>query len=654
MSRSTLHLFSLPPELLGTLTPRTLLSQDRAPSPDVPEDSAETEHVTSGSRSCNVCLGATFANVDDQRAHFRSDWHRYNVKAKLSNGKVVTETEFASLLEGLEDSLSGSESSSDSDEDASDSDAVQALLSKARLKSRSPSPTAVMNIPQSALTWFHSPPSTQIGIYRTIFSQSSAPNAQLSELREMQSPLSEGRKWAMFMVAGGHFAGLVVRVSRPSGENEETLQKGKQKKTVPEMEILRHKTFHRYTTRRKQGGSQSLNDNAKGNAKSAGATLRRYGEQALRDDIRNLLSEWAEDINVCERIWLRASSSNRRIFVDYDEAIIAKGDKRLRTFPFPTRRPTQAELSRCLMELTRVKVTHFTEDDLHAQDEAFLASLPKPKPQPAPTPEAKPTEKKPPAPKLSKEEEVHRDKWNRLIDMVKRGRLEAAKSFWEREGTGLGGVDALVPEWTGEKLSTLLQVTANSGQAEVTAWLLDDLNADPTVPVPSNAPQDIVKADGASDSRPATPDPGAVTRAPGSVRTAYDVASTRAVRDVFRRSAGARPDSWDWLGAAHIPSVLSAEKEAERDNKKKERRKGLKDKIRDREAREREREQEKVDEPPPAPAPTPMNGGMRTGPQKLGGAPTATQGLAGLTPEMRARIERERRARAAEARMKKT
>jgi Bacteroidetes VLRF1 release factor len=35
--------------------------------------------------------------------------------------------------------------------------------------------------------------------------------------------------------------------------------------------------------RRKQGGSQSLNDNAKGPAKSAGAQLRRYGEQALRD-----------------------------------------------------------------------------------------------------------------------------------------------------------------------------------------------------------------------------------------------------------------------------------------------------------------------------------------------------------------------------------
>ena len=54
----------------------------------------------------------------------------------------------------------------------------------------------------------------------------------------------------MFMVAGGHFAGVVVRVSRSSEIVEDTVQKGKQKKPVPEMEILRHKTFHRYTSKK--------------------------------------------------------------------------------------------------------------------------------------------------------------------------------------------------------------------------------------------------------------------------------------------------------------------------------------------------------------------------------------------------------------------
>lgn len=53
--------------------------------------------------------------------------------------------------------------------------------------------------------------------------------------------------------------------------------------------------------------------------------LRRYGEQALRDDIRNLLQEWAEDIEDCERVFIRASVSNRRIFLDYEGAILAKG-----------------------------------------------------------------------------------------------------------------------------------------------------------------------------------------------------------------------------------------------------------------------------------------------------------------------------------------
>jgi hypothetical protein len=115
--------------------------------------------------------------------------------------------------------------------------------------------------------------------------------------------------------------------------------------------------------RRKQGGSQSANDSAKGPAKSAGALLRRYGEQALRDvcpefnyplinscliqDIRGLLETWDEEIAQCERIWIRASISNRRIFYDYGSAPWAKKDIRLRTFPFPTRRPVRQLVLDC-------------------------------------------------------------------------------------------------------------------------------------------------------------------------------------------------------------------------------------------------------------------------------------------------------------------
>ncbi|TFY72910.1 hypothetical protein EVG20_g101 [Dentipellis fragilis] len=617
-------MFSLPPELLQSLTLRNAFSQ----VPELPPSRAESPQLAPGptaasSRACNICLGASFLDVDEQRVHYRSDWHRYNVKIRLKGGEAVSEAEFAKLVDALEDSISGSASSSD-ESDSEQSDAVRDLLQKTKIASRSPSPSSeALSAPQTALTWFHSPPATQIGV-------------------EMQKGVGEGRKWAMFMVAGGHFAGLVVRVGKPEDAEEEvedTTRRKKPKKPKPDTEVLLHKTFHRYTTRRKQGGSQSMNDNAKGNAKSAGAQLRRYGEQALREDIRNLLTDWAEEIDQCERIWIRASGSNRRIFLDYEGAIIPKGDERLRTFPFPTRRPTQSELTRCLAELTRVKVSHLTEDALRAQDEAYLASLPKPKPKPTPAPQPV---LKVAEPKLSKEEELLHDKWFRLLEMVHKGRLDALKAFWEREGTNLGGIDASIPEWTDERYRTLLQLATQLGQEDITVWLLEEARADPTIEVPSSIAVEKLDED-AADAVPAQA---------GSRRVAFDLARSRAVRDIFRRSAGAHPEWWDWLGAGHIPSILSKEMEENREEKKKVRRKGLKDKVREREAKEKEREStaspvEEVVQPKPAPQPEP-----RTGPRKLGGSSGATEGVAGLTPEMRAKIERERRARAAEARMK--
>jgi hypothetical protein len=54
---------------------------------------------------------------------------------------------------------------------------------------------------------------------------------------------------------------------------------------------------------------------------------------------------------------------------------------------------------------------------------------------------------------------------------------------------------------------------------------------------------------------------------------------------------------------------------------------------------------------PPPVAEAPVGG--KTGPQKLGGKIGGEGNLAGMTPEMRMRVERERRARAAEARFAK-
>lgn len=150
----------------------------------------------------------------------------------------------------MEDSLSGSASS---DESSDESDAVNALVTKNRRGPRSASPDdSPRKAPITAVTWFHSPPSTQIGVYRMLFPLDTPASAYLSELKDMQSPVEGGRKWALFMVAGGHFAGAVARVSSDRDEQDvavSTKPKKKPPKPKPETEVLRHKTFHRYTSR---------------------------------------------------------------------------------------------------------------------------------------------------------------------------------------------------------------------------------------------------------------------------------------------------------------------------------------------------------------------------------------------------------------------
>lgn len=91
--------------------------------------------------------------------------------------------------------------------------------------------------------------------------------------------------------------------------------------------------------RKKQGGSQALNDNAKSKANSAGAMLRRYGEQSLQEEIQALMIEWGDEIRSSEKIFLRASTAGKRSFWGYEGAVLEKGDERVVTFPFPTRRP---------------------------------------------------------------------------------------------------------------------------------------------------------------------------------------------------------------------------------------------------------------------------------------------------------------------------
>ena len=58
-----------------------------------PKTASNGSNSNSDSKSCNTC-GGSFATMADYRAHFRSDWHRYNIKLKMKGVAPVSEQEF--------------------------------------------------------------------------------------------------------------------------------------------------------------------------------------------------------------------------------------------------------------------------------------------------------------------------------------------------------------------------------------------------------------------------------------------------------------------------------------------------------------------------------------------------------------------------------
>ncbi|PIO76943.1 hypothetical protein TELCIR_00962 [Teladorsagia circumcincta] len=129
---------------------------------------------------------------------------------------------------------------------------------------------------------------------------------------------------AIFLLAGGHFAAGVFKNDK----------------------LVAHKSFHRYVVRAKQGGAQGAKDKEKGTIHSAGATLRRYNERALAEDIVKVLQTWSELLAATPLIFIRCASYQRVIFHDVDESGFDRKDPRLRTIPFETKRPLVDEVRR--------------------------------------------------------------------------------------------------------------------------------------------------------------------------------------------------------------------------------------------------------------------------------------------------------------------
>lgn len=640
--RLTRPVFDLPEELLTTITlknqpnlplqdipPRIAISASEASDRSDPEDSSLAKAT-----SCNLC-GLSFASVSEQRTHARSDLHGYNLKQRIKGLKPVGEGEFEKLIGDLDESISGSESSESEDEDEEDGkksrESTLSALLKKQAKLSNPdfdefaSTEKQRGSGKPPLFWFNSPllpENTSIGLYRAIFSHSEqADEAHLvdtlrsKQLSHIQPPKAKsdggvplpgtdiGPHYFLCMIGGGHFAAMVValapKISKKAGIEERSAT------------VITHKTFHRYTTRRKQGGSQSANDSAKGAAHSAGSSLRRYNEAALTNEVRDLLLNWKTMIDSADLIFIRATgSTNRRtLFGPYEGQVLYSNDVRYRGFPFSTRRATQRELMRAFVELTRVKQSTI--------DEAALAALNSPQSNTRLMPPSTTKPSKPPKP--SKEDEAATLHTSQIVSIIKRLKIPALLNYFK--------TNDIAPNFTffppNHRTPTALHLAASLNAAPIVIALLTKAGADPTV---------------MNDD----------AHAP------FSLAGDRATRDAFRLARSELGESaWNWEKAG-VPSALTKSELEQREKREKsekaaenkvetERRKMETDRLR-RESEEVEaKEREKR-----------MGKGRTVGamPVKTG-AEKREEEMRGLTPEAKARMDRERRARAAEERMKR-
>ncbi|XP_024534796.1 ankyrin repeat and zinc finger domain-containing protein 1-like [Selaginella moellendorffii] len=294
--------------------------------------------------TCGAC-GMKFQNGEDQRGHFKSDFHRLNVKRKIAGKACFTEEEFERFaggdIAGDTDvsSVSGSESDVEDEEKHSSKNVAGKVIIPLLLGSGSIVEVwscLVLNSGEKLEKQKDDQQEAGV-VTETVF---------LSRLKSLVS--SPKLVWVVLLAVGGHFAGVVVDIKTGV--------------------VQAHQTYHRYVVRAKAGGKQANRDATGRAPKSAGASLRRYNEMALQKEIKTLLESWRDYLQEASCIFVFAPSRNSQSIVG-DKPLLSREDSRLRSIPFPTRRPTYKEARRVYGRLSSLQYKE-KEEVLSVPDEA--------------------------------------------------------------------------------------------------------------------------------------------------------------------------------------------------------------------------------------------------------------------------------------------
>ncbi|WJX82425.1 hypothetical protein P8452_65186 [Trifolium repens] len=456
--------------------------------------------VVSGPRlTCNTCK-AQFDSLQDQRSHFKSDIHRFNVKLTIAGKNIVKEEDFEDLTtDFVKDCDVSSISGSESDDDDSENE------SRGQIEVRGKSGESFkqklfvcLQTGQRVSLW----KCLIMNVTENVVYEDEQVQKNLVErLKSLTvEPRDNTRLRIVLLASGGHFAGCVF-----DGDA-----------------VVASKTFHRYVVRAKAGKKQSSKDASGRTVHSAGASLRRYNELALKKEVHELLAAWRPyfDASVC--IFIHAPSSSRQLLYDGEKPCFTN-PQCVRNIAMIVRRPTLREAKRIYSQLTLVSYEADEKEILQSKEQDVVPTR---------------IAKRNGGPPVSK------------VDMAGMNENDKAEVYSSNKND-----EPLISsnEESENELpvkSTPLHQAAQSGDSEKVMELLEQ-GLDPCI----------------KDERGRTP---------------YMLAPDKEVRNTFRRFMASNLDKWDW-NAAKVPSALTKEleesqaaKQAEKDAKKKARAKELK------------------------------------------------------------------------------
>ncbi|XWS35701.1 hypothetical protein CRYUN_Cryun20dG0019100 [Craigia yunnanensis] len=288
--------------------------------------------------TCNTCK-AEFDSLQDQRSHFKSDIHRFNVKLSIAGKDIVREEDFDELTtHSFKDyevsSISGSEDEADKGAYPRN-DAQKGSIENVRQKLFIRLQTGeTVSIWKSLI--LNESESVSYENDKEVLNDNCGCLRENEVIERLKTLIPEARDNTRFRIvllsSGGHFAGCVF-----DGNS-----------------VVAHKTFHRYVVRAKAGKKQSSKDATGKAAHSAGAALRRHNELALKKEIQELLATWKSYFDASSCVFIHAPSSNRNVLFIGDKPSFSHQFCAIRNVPLTVRRPTLKEVKRIYKQLTQV------------------------------------------------------------------------------------------------------------------------------------------------------------------------------------------------------------------------------------------------------------------------------------------------------------